>query len=139
MKIDNALLCEAATVRDGLLFILGGGITVTGRPEFPSPLQMTLAVRVVMHREEISGQHELEIVLNDEDGASVVRVKVGFGLLDPEVVPVGEEVAMPIPWNFPGRPLIPHAGRYSFELLIDGIHLKSVPFTAALDTGEQPQ
>ena len=44
MRIDTALLCDAATERDGLLNVLGGGITVATRPEFPAPLGMTLAL-----------------------------------------------------------------------------------------------
>lgn len=130
MRIENALLCEAASVREGLLYILGGGITETSRQEFPSPLKMTLAIRVLMHRTEVAAQHQLDIVLNDEDGNLITQAGIGFGLLDPEQIPVGEEVALPIPWDFPMGPQIPHSGKYSFELLIDGLHQRSVPFTA---------
>lgn len=139
MNIDNVLLCESATVKDGLLYILGGGIVRTGRPSFPSPLKMTLAVRVMMHRTEADKPHTLEVKLQDADGGDVVNVKVEFGVSDPDRIPPGDEVAVPIPWDFPKGPMLPHPGDYSFELLIDGHHQRAVPFTAVLEQGAQDE
>lgn len=137
MRVDTALLCDAATVREGLLHILGGGITRAQRETFPAPLEMTLALRVVMHRTEIAKSHNLELILQDEDGEIVVRVEGEFGVGDPDQVPPGEEPAIAVPWNFPGRPELPHEGRYSLEILIDGIHQASVPFTAVEETFDE--
>ncbi len=137
MRVDTALLCEAATTREGLLYVLGGGVTRTQRPEFPSPLGVTLALRILMHPTEIDNAHQLQIRLLDADGAEVVRVEMGFGVADPEQTQIeaGEEVPIVIPWDFPGRPQLPHPGRYSMEILIDGVHQTSVSFTA--DEGGQ--
>lgn len=130
MRIDTALLCDAATVRGGLLNILGGGIIHAERPDFPAPLAMTLALRVQMHPTELDRSHELEILLQDEDGEVATRAKIGIQPPPDTQVPPGEQVTLPIPWNFPMQPAIPHEGRYSFEVLIDGVHQVSVPFTA---------
>jgi hypothetical protein len=130
MRIDTALLCDAATVRGGLLNVLGGGITEAERPEFPAPLAMTLALRVQMHPTEMDRPHELEILLQDEDGKVATRAKIGIQAPPDIAVPVGEQVTLAIPWNFPMQPALPHEGRYSFEVLIDGVHQVSVPFTA---------
>jgi hypothetical protein len=131
MRVDTALLCEAATVRDGLLYILGGGIQRIELPDYPAPMPLTIALRVMLHRTEVETPHELQIRLLEEDGDEVVRVGMGFGVGDPAGLPVGEEAAIAVPWNFPGRPQLPHAGRYSMEILIDNVHQASVSFTAA--------
>jgi Family of unknown function (DUF6941) len=138
MQVDTALLCDAATVREGLLNVLGGGITSAYRPEFPAPLEMELAIRLKMHPTEIQNAHKVEILLQDEDGNQVTRAEIGFQPTEEAhqaVLPPGEEVPIPITWDFPARPAIPHPGRYSFEILVDGTHRATVPFTAI--EGEQ--
>jgi hypothetical protein len=132
MEVDTCMLCDAATVREGLLHILGGGITQTGRPEFPSPLGMSLALRVIMHPTELAHSHQLEVILQDEDGERVTKFDIQLAGLDPENVPAGQHAPLAIAWDFPGRPDLPHPGRYSFELLIDGVHQRTVPLNAVL-------
>ena len=128
MRIDCALLCDAATVREGLLHILGGGVTRATREAFPAPFAMTLALRIMVHPTEGANAHALAVILQEEDGERVVEVGLEFGL-NPELVPAGEEVSIPLPIPLLDLPL-PHAGSYSFELLIDGIHQATVPFKA---------
>jgi hypothetical protein len=137
MKIDTALLCDAATERDGLLFVLGGGITVVTRDTYPAPLGLTLALRILIHPTEVNSDHKIEMLLQDEDGALVTKVDVSFDAPPaPPQFPPGEEPAIVLPWSFPGNPILPHQGRYSIEVLIDGVHQRSIGFTAqTVDTG----
>jgi hypothetical protein len=137
MKIDTCLLCEAASVHEGLLFILGGGITGTTRDSYPSPLGMSLAMRIMVHPTEMAHPHKVEVFLNDEDGNQVTKFNVEVGVSEGTVeVPAGEEAEILFAWDFPGRPNLPHRGKYSFEILIDGNHLRSVPFNATQQGGE---
>jgi len=141
MRVDTALLCEAVTVRDGLLFILGGGITQGGRTEFPSPLGLSLALRILARPSELAHDHELEVLLQDEDGQKITKVELRMEGTEPPPgvqIPAGEEMGLPIPWTFPGRPMLPHPGRYSFEILIDGDLKSSVPLNVVLEQGGQP-
>jgi hypothetical protein len=133
MKLDTCLLCDAATVREGLLNILGGGITSIVRDEFPSPLGMSLALRVLAEPAEAANPHTIEIALSDEGGNDVVQVKIGLELAESDVhVPESSHLEAVLAWDFPGRPVIPHPGRYSFEILIDGISQRSIPLMAAI-------
>ncbi len=128
MRIDCALLCDYVTVREGLLHVLGGGITRLGRPSFPSRLGVAFALRIMVHPTEAGKEHKIDALLLAEDGAEVARMEIGFEL-GPQNVRPGEELSAPfaIPMHdFP----IPHEGAYSFELLIDGVHQASVPFLA---------
>jgi hypothetical protein len=137
MRIDTALLCGAATARDGLLSILDGGVGQVERQGYPAPLALTLAMRVLVHPTEMARPHQLEVLLQDEDGEQITKVNIGVEMGDQSLVPPGEEASIAIPWNFPGQPMLPHAGRYSFEILIDGVHQVSVPLRAVVVEPQQ--
>lgn len=130
MRIDCALLCDAVSVREGLLHILGGGVTRAGRTEFPGPLGLCLALRVLIHPTEAEKPHQLQVKLLNADGQPVAGVDVEFGLEDTGALEPGEHASLPIPLVFPPEVQLPEPGTYSFELLIDGIHQVSVPFIA---------
>ena len=138
MRVDCALLCDAVTAREGLLHILGGGITRLGRGEFPAPLNVALALRVMVHPTEADKLHELEARLLAEDGVLVARVQIDFALAPTGTVRPGEElaVAFPVPLH---TAQLPEDGAYSFELLIDGVHQASVPFVAEARASERPE
>ena len=132
MRIDCALLCDAATVREGLLHVLGGGITRAGRSVFPGPLGLTLALRILVHPTEAGHMHKLVVLLQGEDGQEAARVDIEFGVADPGTLEPGEQASLPLSLPMPPQVALPAPGRYSFELLIDGIHQGSVPFMAHL-------
>lgn len=136
MRVDTALLCDAVTVREGLLHVLGGGITRIHRPMYPAPLAASMAVRILIHPTEAAAPHELGVLLVDEDGGQLGEVTLKFqASAEGSDLQPGEELALPIPLALQGLPL-PKKGMYRFELLIDGIHQLSVPFIA--DTNVQP-
>jgi hypothetical protein len=137
MRVDTCLLCDAVTVREGLLNILSGGITEVRHQEYPAELGVSLALRVMVHPTEIAHSHQVEIILQDADGDRVTRVEIGTEPGEENSVPPGDEGEMLLAWTFPAQPKLPHPGRYSFELLIDGVHQASVPLTASLVGGEQ--
>lgn len=130
MQIDSALLCDAATVREGLLHVLGGGITRAGREAFPAPLGLTLALRILVHPTEADRQHQLVVRLQGEDGQESARVDIEFGVANSGTLQPGELASLPLPIPMPPQVQLPGPGRYSLELLIDGIHQVSVPFIA---------
>jgi hypothetical protein len=134
MRVDCALLCDAATVREGLLHILGGGVTRINRDEYPAPLGTTLALRVMIHPTETADAHAMQVLLLSADGARVAELGIGFGVSDPTVLSPGEEASIPmvLPLTNVG---LETPGAYSFELLIDGIHQVSVPFRAEVLPG----
>lgn len=129
MKVDCALLCDAATVREGLLHILGGGVTRLGRPMIPSQFGVQLALRIVVHPTEATSNHEGEVIVQTTDGARAAQVTFGFSMSEEtrSQVQPGEELALPLVVPMDNFPL-PAYGAYSVEVLIDHIHQISVPF-----------
>jgi hypothetical protein len=136
MRVDAAMVCDAASVREGLLFVLGGGVTRVWRPEYPAPLNVSVALIVTLHPTEADHPHAIRLALQTEDGQTVAEAQGQFGV-QPEVLTQlqpGEEVAIPIALPFNGVALAAE-GSYSFELLIDGNHQQSLPFRAAGSPG----
>lgn len=130
MRIDCALLCDAATVREGLLHVLGGGVTRAGRQSYPAPVNLTLALRILVHPTEAGRQHTLVVLLQGEDGESVTELTIAFGVEDASALEAGEQISLPLPLPLPEAVQLPQPGRYSFEILIDNIHQQSVSFIA---------
>ncbi len=123
MEVDLAVVADAANVsQEGKLNILGVFDTIWG-PHFPLRHgTMVFVVRVEGQFTE-EGEHRLELRLMDPDGAQIFRA----------------EGPLRLAGGRPGRPVRPHiilglsgvafpaAGDYSFEILIDGQHKRSVP------------
>ena len=132
MRVDCALLADAATVREGLLHILGGGVSRANRPEFPAPMFMSLGVRILVHPTEINDPHLVRILVLDADGQQLAESTLGFDPPPQEARDAflpGEEWSLPIAVNLSGV-MLPRAGSYSVEVLVDGHHQASVGFLA---------
>ena len=126
MQVNLAVLCDAANVsREGKLNILGefDSIHVSNFPlVYPT---MVLVVRLEAHPTE-AGDHTLKLHLFDEDGRDVVPSLRGE-------VPTGHQPFLGVPIRTAPLILQMHgvrfeqAGHYSFELLVDDHHLRSLP------------
>jgi Family of unknown function (DUF6941) len=134
MRVDCALLCDSATVREGLLHILGGGVTRLGRPDYPGPLGVALALRLVIHPTE-QGVHNGLVLIQGEDGQRYAEINFEFTVTQETVTEAdllpGEEMSLPfvVPLHNIGMPA---PGRYAVELLIDQHHLATIPFAMNL-------
>jgi hypothetical protein len=129
MRIDCALLCDSVTIREGLLHVLGGGITRANREDFPAPLNLALALRIMVHPTEAEHTHELAVLLLAQDGERLAELGIQFGINDPSLLEPSEEASLPLALSLM-RQRDCVQGPYSFELLIDGIHQGTVPFRA---------
>lgn len=119
------LLCDAAQVADGKLYILGGGWSITGPDATPS----AVAIKVEVDWHEAVQPHHWELFLLDADGQPVgidtpegkqlIEVRGDFEVGQPEGIPVGSPVDLPLAINIGPLPLEP-GGRYTWRLTIDG-------------------
>ena len=136
MEVDLAVVADAANVsQEGKLNILGVFDTIWAR-DFP--FRHATMVFVLRVRADFTDQgvHTLEVRLIDADGAQLFKAG------GPLKVPAGE----------PGRAVKPHVimglsginfskpGDYSFEILVDERHMKSVPlYVMKAPSGRTPQ
>ena len=129
-RVASALLCDAATVREGLLHILGGGITRLHRAEFPAPMQVTLVAQVVLTPTEIQFAHDVAALIQTEDGDIVVQANGHLDAGDPTpMLEPGESVILPLVINLHGV-VVPRPGGYSIEVSVDDVHQTSLTFRA---------
>ena len=141
MTLDWAIICDAATVREGLAHILGGGIdTVYSTPKeqapqgtawpdsevIGTPAQLSLALRFLLQRAELGRMHQVEVKVLGEDGENIVGAtgvlyappnpSLQSGWTQGLIIPMSMQIA---PKRF---------GVYSIDIFGDGAHLKSIPF-----------
>ena len=119
------LLCDSAQVADGKLFILGGGWSVTG----PQPVPSAVAIKLEVDWHELSREHHWELFLEDADGGPVmidtpegeqpVEMRGDFAVGQPQGVPEGSPVDVPMAVNLGPLQLAP-ASRYTWRFVVDG-------------------
>jgi len=105
------MLCDAAQVADGKLYVLGGGWSLIG----PDPMPSAIAMKIDVDWTEVDRPHHWELFLNDEDGQPVIAETAD----GPQAVPPGSPVDVALALNFGPLPLQPES-RYSWRLAIDG-------------------
>jgi Family of unknown function (DUF6941) len=129
MEIDLALLADAATVDSaGKLNILGifDRLTAGHFPAQHGRISLVLRFQATV---QDAGRHQIQISFADPAGSELVglngEIQIGAG---PQAAETG--VRVPQVLNLDGV-VFPTAGRYSFDVRIDGEHHVSIPLTVA--------
>jgi hypothetical protein len=118
MKIDALIVCDAATVREGLLHILGGGLTRLWRDVLPGPLNVQLALAIEFDEADLDLPHEIEIVMQSPSGADVFRIQGGFQVPRPDRLEDGELQLVPLTFDTRNAGLI-ERGRHEIRASVD--------------------
>jgi hypothetical protein len=118
------LLADAAQARDGKLYVLGGGWSVTG-PE-PEPSAIALLIKVPW--DQANQRHHLRLELVDSDGGPVsmetpfgeqaLVIESDFEVGRPPGMTPGTPIDMPLVIKLGPIPL-PPGGRFQWRLTID--------------------
>jgi hypothetical protein len=127
MEVDLALLADAATIDgSGKLNILGIFDRLT-TSSFPTRHpRLSLILRFSAGVQEV-GKHEVGIALKAPDGKQLVRID-GEMNLAPGPSGYGGAVLVPHVLNMDGL-VFPTAGRYAFDVRVDGEHHVTIPLT----------
>ncbi|MGD0746747.1 MAG: hypothetical protein ABSB68_02925 [Acidimicrobiales bacterium] len=116
MEVKAGFICDAATVREGLLHVLGGAITRLWRPTMPAPLGVTFAMVLSISENELDIPHQLLFTVNGPDGV-IGSGMSGFLAPRPDRLEEGEDVLAPVVFPIP---LLTNAyGRHSIGVSID--------------------
>jgi hypothetical protein len=133
MQIEFLLIADAVEAVNGKLYMLGGGWDQWRQPVYPSPIQMGIAIGVLVPWDETNQKHQLAVSVIDEDGKPVVpsiggEVEVGRpagtrdGITQRALLAINASFAMPRPGRYEVR-VEGTAGdikRVSFEAFIAG-------------------
>ncbi len=118
MKIDYAVLADAAQAVGGKIFILGGGWNVYRSANYPAPVQLAVACGLGFAASEVGGRYPLKIVIADEAGVPVVpelNGQIETGQLAPDL-PQGLPVKVPVAWNVSFG--VPRPGKYTIVITV---------------------
>lgn len=127
MDVDLALLADAATIDgSGKLNILGvfDRLKTSSFPTRHPRLSLVLRFSAGIHE---AGRHEVGIALKAPDGKEVMRIN-GEMKLAPGPGGASDGVLVPHVLNMDGL-IFPMAGRYAFDVAVDGEHHVSIPLS----------
>ncbi|HCU11852.1 MAG TPA: hypothetical protein DGB72_06995 [Gemmatimonadetes bacterium] len=127
------MLCDAATIREGLLHVLGAGITGTAIERFPASLSMALAVRLVLESRELRDEHTLHVRLTTPQDEQLGSIQISFiarGLQEPNAEGA---IAAPVPLS---GFIIPRAGMYLIGVKLDRTAAVTLPLRVEQAEGE---
>jgi hypothetical protein len=129
VELTTALLCDHASVREGLLFVAGGGITRIRRSHFPAHLGIGLAAVLELDSLEAQREHRFQLVIVGEDGDEVARIEadIRVGVID--AVKPGENVQVPLAVDM-YQTVVPIGGAFELRLYVDGEHRRTLQFWA---------
>jgi hypothetical protein len=126
------MLCDFAETINGKLYIQGGGWT--RMVNAGEPITMYVAGKIFVPWNQANRQSALHLSLVSDDGqevldpsGSAVRMEGNFEVGRPPGTPPGVDLDLPISFRVEGLPM--PAGRYRWELRIDGVESTTVPFT----------
>lgn len=128
MEVTTAVLCDSAQIREGLLFVLAGGITRIRRTSYPANLGAAVAVVLELDSIEAERTHEFELIVVGEDGQELARVAAQIQVGDAQVH-FGENIQVPLAVDLHGG-VLPIAGAYELRLYVDGNHRRTLQFWA---------
>ena len=139
MKALICTLCDRATVREGLLHILGAGITTLGRPSLPAPMELDLVLLLRPSQiDEAIGSHEVTVSVCSDDGAKVMQSTLSFVVAPVDPVP---DPLPSLPFSVGLRNVVLSAyGHYAVQINYDDVRLEEIRFSVEkqLATGVTP-
>jgi hypothetical protein len=127
----TVLLCDAAEVSDGKLFILGGGWSLTG----PGPFVHALAIKLEVPWDESNRVHRFSAELLNEDGDPIlfgdpptgVKMESQFEVGRPPGMAPGTPLDLPMAVNLGALELPPGRG-YWWSISVDGVEIHRARF-----------
>jgi hypothetical protein len=118
VEVVSALVCDAAEVREGMLFLLGGGVTRLFRDSYPAPLGVTLAVVLEMTPAEAGVAHQVVVRIADGDGREIGSMNAALQIGGVAGLEPGE--ALLVPMVFALHTVgIPGPGAYDIRVEVD--------------------
>ncbi len=129
MRLAMAVLCDAVSVREGTLGVLGAGLNILWREKYPAPLMMDLALLLEFGPEEAGIEFDLDVTIfpaEDEERSEPLFEAQGQGSVDGETVTTSY---VPLPLQL-GAVEIPSAGEYRLRIVVSERIDVEIPFYA---------
>lgn len=141
MKVTAILLADHASVREGLLHVIGAGITRIAREPFPARLDVSLALVLQTSDEsDLMAGHSLKISIAESfpggDGQMVASANVELVIPEGSIIS-GPNYQLPVVVPIQAVP-VPGAGVYVIKVYLDGDLAASYDFEVVKPGDFQP-
>lgn len=127
MDVEWIILADAAEAVNNKLYLIGGGWeTLTIDSQLPVHYPCAIAVAFSVPWNETNQQHNIEIAIDDQDGAQLLKVEGQVEVGRPPGIPLGQaqRVQMAVRLALP----LQRMGTYSIVVRIEGQETRRVPF-----------
>jgi hypothetical protein len=130
MILTSLILADYATIREGVLNVLGGGINKLQKSSFPAPMSAAVALMVKPESaDDVRGEHIIEVGITRAANDLIAEVQLKW----PGTSSAGE---LPVP--LPAIPIVvptddislPDADLYSLFVKLDGVEAGRLEFVA---------
>ncbi len=131
MDIEFLILADSVQAVQGKLYMLGGGWDQWTSPSYPIPIQIGIAVGLLVPWDETNQKHNVTIVIQDADGKGVVppiagQIEVGrppglrAGVTQRSLMAINAGFPLPGPGRYEISVSTPEGGerRVAFEALV---------------------
>ncbi|MDA8267940.1 MAG: hypothetical protein M0013_06145 [Actinomycetota bacterium] len=116
MEITAAILCDFAEIREGLLFVMAGGVMRVVRPNLPGPLGLMVAGTAEIRPDQFDQIHSVTVIMKDPDAATdLARVTTALQPHRPPGLKEGEPLVVPFVVRI-GAVMLHHHGAYDVHV-----------------------
>jgi hypothetical protein len=126
MEFQAAFLCDAASVREGLLFALGAGVSRVFATEYPITIDITLALLIELDEQEVKSKFELEARIVP-DGTDAPVARYGGNLQISGAKAANAELHYTVPVVLRMTPVLAAGGLYRTEISVGALK-RTLPF-----------
>lgn len=132
MRAANLLLANAAEVREGLLYVLGGGIDQLWVAELPTEVAPTVVLLVELDADEVGRPFTPHLRVTSETGASLADVSMPPAVPEPRVVEPGGSPSLHFPMVFTVGMRVEEEGQHRLAVDVGGDVLAAADFRVRL-------
>jgi len=130
VRAATAMLANAAEVREGLLYVLGGGIEQLWVAELPTEVAPTVIVSLELEADDLGTSFQPRLIVLDPAGEALVDVEMPPALPEREVG--GDDDAALFPMVFTVGMQVLRQGRHELRLVVEGTELAALRFTVRI-------
>jgi hypothetical protein len=125
ITLTHAILADSAKVREGLLFLIAGGIERVTLSQIPGPLNASLALGFTGTKQDLAVPHDLEVRFIDIDGRpmpNIATMKQTFPPID-----IGESAEGHLNAILELQSVLVVPGQFFIDVLFDGKSMRRLP------------
>lgn len=126
IRLAVAVLADAVNVRENMLSVLSGGVSVVNAERLPAALRLAVALMIEISADDLkmAGSRGVKFTIRYLKDGSVVMDGEGRVAWEPSD---GPSLNIPMPIEIPGAE-VQSSGAYEVDVAIEGLDVVHIPF-----------